>query len=796
MSVRVHAIAKEVGMTSKELMAVLADRGYEIKSASSTIDNITAESLIEEFKAKQAEEAEAAAPEEAVSESTPEETPEEEQEEPASAEAESKVEDAVVEDEADSSAATPIVKSREDVERERLEKLEAEAREKEAASSPKPAPVPVPVAPPPPAVSKPAPVMAPPPPTAGKAGVPPPPPMAKAATVPAPPSSPAPSGSGADSEAAGVVEGNVVTVKPPIVVRDFAGLIGLKPFQLISELMEMGIFASMNQSIEEDVARQIAHAKGFELEVKHRGEKAEPGQPKKQKEEISEDDESLLEARPPVVCILGHVDHGKTTLLDTIRQANVVSGEAGGITQHVGAYQIERNDRKITFLDTPGHAAFSKIRERGANLTDVAVLVVAADDGFMPQTDEALKFAQRAQGTIVVAINKMDVKGADPDKVKTHMQERGIASEDWGGEIVTVPISALKGENVDELLDMILLQADLMELKANPKAVPEGVVVEARQEVGRGPTATIIVQKGTLKVGDSIVCGPVFCKVKAMIDDRGEKLKAAPPSTPVNVLGWSGAPRAGDSFRKVKNEREARNLAEDAAHEEKLLADSAGKEGGVDALFAAIAKTKSTIYKVILRSDVRGSAEALKASLEEIKSDKVSLEIVQSDVGQITKNDVSLAGMSGADVIGFNVKLENGVMGEAKHQGVNVFQNNIIYEIIDLVKDNMAELLEPELHEKKVGRAEVRQIFGLGKGREVAGSMVMEGSVRRHAHARLLRGEEILAEGRIDTLRRFKDDVTEVKAGFECGIRLEGFDSYEEGDAIETYEIEKIRPDL
>ena len=597
-----------------------------------------------------------------------------------------------------------------------------------------------------------------------------------------------------------VVEGSLITVKPPIVVRDFATCIGLKPFQLISELMEMGIFASMNQTIDEEVARKIAKLKGFELEIKHRGEKAEVAQPKK-KEVVDENDEKFLKPRPPVVCILGHVDHGKTTLLDTIRKANVVSGEAGGITQHVGAYQIEHNGNKITFLDTPGHAAFSKIRERGANLTDVSVLVVAADDGFMPQTDEALKFAQRAQGTLVVAINKMDTKGADADKVKTQMQERSIPSEDWGGEVVTVPISALKGDGVEELLDMILLQAELMELKANPDAVSEGVIVEARQEVGRGPTATVIVQKGTLKVGDAIFCGSVYCKVKAMIDDQGNQVKQAPPSTPVNILGWSGVPESGSIFTRTKNEREARREAEEFAQLGKEVAsipeDEEGDENsGVDALFAAISRSKSTAYRVILKADVVGSLEALKGSLEMIASDKVILEILQSEIGQITKNDVKMAKTSGADVVGFNVKMENGVMGEAKHLDVRVFQNNIIYEIIDLVKDNMAELLEPELVEKKTGRAEVRQVFKVSKGRAVAGSMIMEGSIVRNKVARLSRNGEVLSEGKIDTLKRFKDDVTEVKAGFECGIRLDSFNDYEEGDVIETFEVEKIRPSL
>ena len=785
MSFRVHAIAKEVGITSKELVALLVERGYEIKSASSSIDNITAESLIEELKPAKSEEIVEAD----VAEPETDDKPDESDEEESSAD--------------EPPVAVPIVKSKQDIDRERLEKQEAEDRAKEA-SSPSASPnapelssdsgavalappPPTPVAPTPP---KPSTIMAPPPPSTGKPAEP----STSADTPAAATASPASSDS------------KTLLIKPPIVVREFAVLIGLKPFQLISELMEMGIFASMNQSIEEDIAQQIALGKGFELDIRHRGEKAETTKHKEQEAlKIAEDDESLLEPRSPIVCILGHVDHGKTTLLDTIRKANVVSGEAGGITQHVGAYQIERKGQKITFLDTPGHAAFSKIRERGANLTDISVLVVAADDGFMPQTDEALKFAQRAQGSIVVAINKTDVKGADIDKVKTHMQERGIPSEDWGGETVAVSISALKGENIEDLLDMILLQSEVMELKANPNAVAEGVVVEARQEVGRGATATVIIQKGTLKTGDIIVCDSVYCKVKAMLDDRGEQVNTAPPSTPVNILGWSDAPQSGGIFRKVKNDREARNLADDAVRDAKSklvsvpdVADGDEEEplSGVDALFAAIAKTKANSYKVILRADVRGSVEALKSSLEEIKSDKITLEVVQSEVGQITKNDIGMASMSKADVIGFNAKMENGVIGEAKHHGVKVFQNNIIYELIDLVKDNMADMLDSELVEKKTGRAEIREVFRISKGRDVAGSMVMEGSITRNASARLLRGGEVIGEGKIDTLKRFKDDATEVKAGFECGIRLEGSIKYEEGDAIETFEIEEIRPSL
>ncbi len=783
MSFRIHAIAKEINKTSKEVLEILAGRGYDLKSASSTIDNITAQSLIEEF------------------------IPEGEVESPKLEKETSGKVDSAPSEEVKPKTKAPIVKSKADLDREKREKEEAEnaqnkaedsevekgtdsaevtgpSAEKKEGSSISPSTV---VAPPPPAPSN-------------RASAPAPPTSAGKAAVPSPPVS-SQKDDPADEES-GVVEGNLIIVKPPIVVRDFAGFIGLKPFQLISELMEMGIFASMNQAIEEDVARRVAKVKGFELEIKHRGEKAETAE--KKKIVVDENDEKYLRPRAPVVCILGHVDHGKTTLLDTIRKANVVSGEAGGITQHVGAYQVSHNDQKITFLDTPGHAAFSKIRERGANLTDVAVLVVAADDGFMPQTDEALKFAQRSQGTLIVAINKTDVKGADPEKVKTQMQERSIPPEDWGGDVVTVPISALNGDKVDELLEMILLQAELMELKANPDANSEGVIVEARQEVGRGPTATVIVQKGTLKVGDSIQSGSVHCKVKAMIDDQGNQVKSAPPSTPVNILGWSGVPDAGAPYKKFKNEREARREAEEFDNESKIsipkssAEESLESEGtsGVDALFAAISKSKATTYQVILKADVRGSLEALEGSLEMIKSDKVILEVLQSEVGQITKNDIKMASTSSADILGFNVKLENGVMGEAKHMGIHIYQNNIIYEIIDLVKENMANLLEPELVEKKTGRAEVRQIFRVSKGRVVAGSMVMEGSIGRNKVARLMRSGKVIAEGKVETLKRFKDDATEVKAGFECGIRLDAFDKYEEGDFIETFETEKIAPVL
>lgn len=591
-------------------------------------------------------------------------------------------------------------------------------------------------------------------------------------------------------------------MKPPVVVRDFAAALGVKPFKLISELMEMGIFASMTQSLEEPIASKVAENHGFVLEIKHRGD-ASTQQAAKEKERAKQvkpdvDDAANLVTRPPVVCILGHVDHGKTSLLDAIRKAHVAEGEAGGITQHIGAYQIEHSGRKITFLDTPGHAAFSKMRARGANVTDIAILVVAADDGFMLQTDEALKHAQNAKVTLMVAVNKMDVKGANLDRVKTQMQERGIAAEDWGGETITVPVSAIKGTGITELLDYILLQADVLELKANPKAEASGVIIESQVDVGRGPLATVIVQRGTLKIGDALVCGPHWAKIRAMFDDQGNNLKEAPPSTPVRIIGWSGTPESGSQFRTVKNPREAEKLAEEVQHEVRKEASSQAsqpKNVSVEQLFADIAATQSKTLKVIVKTDVFGSSEAIRSVLEGIKSSKVSLEIVSTDVGLVTKNDVLMASASNAVVIGFNTKLENGVTPLAKHHKVRVETYGIIYELADKVRDMMADLLDPEIKEVRTGAAEVRATFPLAKG-FVAGCLVTEGKVTRNSRARVRRKKDSVYEGKVDTLKRFKDDANEVRAGLECGIKLDDFNGYEIGDVIEVFEIQKVRASL
>jgi translation initiation factor IF-2 len=660
------------------------------------------------------------------------------------------------------------------------------------AVAPAPAPAPkVALAPPPP----PPPRLAPPPPPHLPA--PRPPPLPGAPPPVAPPTPPPVTLHG---------EIKILHLKPPIVVRDFAAALGLKPFKLISELNQLVGFAAMNSTIEEPVAQKVAEKYGFLLEIKHRGDAAAQQAAAKEKKakKPEEDEAAQLAPRPPVVCILGHVDHGKTSLLDAIRQANVAAGEAGGITQHIGAYQIEHNGRKITFLDTPGHAAFTKMRARGASVTDVAVLVIAADDGFMPQTEEALKIALTEKENhperfaLVVAVNKMDVKGANLDQVKKQMQQRGIAPEDWGGDTITVPVSATKNQGIGDLLEMILLQTDVLELKANPKAEAAGVVIESEIDFGRGPLATVIVQRGTLRVGDAIVSGPNFAKVRAMFDDQGNKVKEAPPSTPVRVIGWTGTPESGALFRAAKNAREAEALAEEERLRLKKAATSAAaapKEVTVEQLFANIAATQAKVLKVLIKTDVFGSSEAVRTILEGIKSQKVQLEIVSIEVGLVTKTDVLMASAAGAVIIGFHTKLENGVTPLAKHHSVRVETYDIIYEMGDKVREMMADLLDPDIKENKTGAAEVRQVFPLAKG-FVAGCLVIEGKINRNSSARLRRGRDLVHEGRIATLKRFKDDANEVRAGLECGIKLDDFNGYAAGDVIECYEIVKVRAAL
>jgi translation initiation factor IF-2 len=590
---------------------------------------------------------------------------------------------------------------------------------------------------------------------------------------------------------------NVILIKPPIVVKQLATELGLKPHQLIAELMNYNIFANINQTIEPDIASKIAENHGFVLE-KERREKgggvhkveqvvvAPPPPVIEKKEE--------LKPRAPIITFMGHVDHGKTTLMDAIRKTRVAAGEAGGITQHIGAYSVDHNGATLTFIDTPGHAAFTAMRARGANVTDIVVLVVAADDGIMPQTIEAINHAKAAPHVkIMVAINKIDLPSANIDRAKKQLQEHGLTPEDWGGETIVCPVSATKGTGIDHLLEMIALQAEVMELKASPTAIPRGTVIEAQVEAGRGPTATVIVQMGTLRIGDPFICGHYSGKVKSLLDDRGKPVKEAPPSMPVKVLGFTGLPNAGDELLVMDSERSAKTLSE-----ERLLAKRADKltvpkRATLESLLEAAEGKK--VLRIVLKCDAQGSLEALVGALKQIESKKVDLEIIHSAVGPISESDILLASASNAVVVGFNVKVENMAVPAAKSEGVQVKLYSIIYELLDQIKEAMAGLLEPEHRETVIGHAEVKQVFQLSKG-IVAGCLATDGRIARAARARVLRRRQPVYDGGISTLRRFQDDVKEVRSGLECGIKLGDFSEYQVGDVIECYQLEAIAQKL
>ena len=589
----------------------------------------------------------------------------------------------------------------------------------------------------------------------------------------------------------------VIHIKPPIVVKQLAIELGLKPHQLIAELMTFNIFANINQTIEPDIASKITESHGFVLE-KERREKGggvhkveqvvvAPPPPVIEKEEE-------LKPRGPIITFMGHVDHGKTSLMDAIRKTRVAAGEAGGITQHIGAYSVNHNGAKITFIDTPGHAAFTAMRARGANVTDIVVLVIAADDGIMPQTIEAINHAKAAPHVkIMVAINKVDLPSANIDKVKKQLQERELTPEDWGGETIVCAVSATKGTGIDHLLEMMTLQAEVMELKASPTATPRGTVIEAQVEAGRGPTATVIVQMGTLKVGNPFICGDYSGKVKSLLDDRGQPIKKAGSSTPVKVLGFTGLPNAGDELLVMDSERSAKTLSE-----ERLVAKRADKlivpqRATLESLLEAADGKK--VLRIVLKCDAQGSLEALVGALEQIESKKIDLEIIHSAVGPISESDILLASASNAVVVGFNVKVENMAVSAAKREGVQVKLYSIIYELLDQIKEAMAGLLEPEHRETVIGHAEVKQVFELSRG-IVAGCLVTDGRIARAGRARVLRKRQPVYDGGISTLRRFQDDVKEVRSGLECGIKLGDFSEYQVGDIIECYQLEAVAQKL
>ncbi len=595
------------------------------------------------------------------------------------------------------------------------------------------------------------------------------------------------------------VDDKIVNLKPPIGVRDLAAALKLKPFEVIRDLMGMNIFVNLNQTVDVEVATAVCKRHGYTFEREKREKGAGVHKPVEKIIEPPKVPEkpksSELKLRPPIVAFLGHVDHGKTTLMDSIRKARVAAGEAGGITQHIGAYSVTHKEHTITFLDTPGHAAFTAMRARGANVTDIVVLVVAADDGIMPQTLEAISHAKAAKVQIIVAITKTDTPGANIDRVKGQLQEKGLTPEDWGGETICVPVAAIKGIGVDTLLESVLLVAEVAELKATEGGVARATVIEAQVDQGRGPTATLIVRTGTLKTGDAFICGNFSGKVKSLISDSNKPLKGALPSTPVKVVGFSGLPNAGDELVVMENERAANTLSEERLSALRLNKLSAPSRPTLENLFDTLADEQRKNLRLILKSDVQGSSEALVNSLKQIQSKKIDLELVHVAVGPITENDVLLAAASNAVVIGFNVKVENNAAATAKREGVQVKLFSIIYELLDQVKEAMAGLLDPETRESVVGHAEVRRVFDLTKGC-VAGSYVTDGRILRSGRARVLRGRQAIYDGGLSTLRRFQDDVKEVRNGMECGIKLGNFDEYEEGDIIECYILEKIPQQL
>jgi len=592
----------------------------------------------------------------------------------------------------------------------------------------------------------------------------------------------------------------IVHIKPPIIVKELAELMGLKPFLLIQDLMEMDVFANLSQSIEPEIAARVCEKHGFVFEKERREKgggvhKVEEVIEVPEVEDIEEVEDEKLSIRPPVVTFMGHVDHGKTSLLDAFRGSRVVSGEAGGITQHIGAYQVTRDDKTVTFIDTPGHAAFSEMRARGAMVTDIVVLVVAADDGLMPTTHEAIDHCRAANVPIVVAINKVDLPAADLNKVKGQLQENDLAPEDWGGETICMEVSAKEGTGLDELFELIHLQSEILELKANPEGAARGIVIEARTEPGKGPTATLVVQSGTLNVGDAFICGSHSGKVKALLNDKGERVQSAGPSTPIEVVGYSGVPNVGDELIEMDSERNAKKLSGERIDQHRQDKLQPQQKSALETLFANIEQGKKAVLKLIIKADVQGSLQAIEKSLTDIESDKISVDILRQGAGPITEADVLLASASDAILIGFNTKVEAKAQPIVKREGVQVKLFSIIYELIDQVKESMLGMLDPETRENVIGHAKVLEIFKLSSGK-VAGCVVTNGRIGRKARARVLRDKVPIYDGGFATLRRFKDEVKEVKNGLECGIKLGKFNDYQKDDIIECYELEKLEQTL
>jgi translation initiation factor IF-2 len=577
-----------------------------------------------------------------------------------------------------------------------------------------------------------------------------------------------------------------ITFTESLTVAELAKKLHREPSEIIKKLFLLGVMATINQSLDKDAIELIAGEYGVEVEEEIKIDITDL-----ENYFVEEEGANLVE-RPAVVTIMGHVDHGKTTLLDSIRNTKVTAGEAGGITQHIGAYQVVEKDKKITFLDTPGHAAFTTMRARGARITDITILVVAADDGVKPQTIEAISHAKAAEVPIIVAVNKMDKEAANPDRVMQELTEYGLVPEAWGGETIFVPISALKGEGIDTLLEMILLVAEVEEYKANPKRNAVGTVIEAQLDKGRGSVATLLVQNGTLKIGDPIVVGNTFGRVRAMVNDLGRRVKEAGPSTPVEVTGLSDVPQAGDRFAVLNDEKTARQVGESRAQQAVMAQRGEKSRVTLETLFEQMKQGELKDLNLIVKADVQGSAEALSASLQKIEVEGVKVKIIHSAVGAITESDISLAAASNAIVIGFNVRPDVNAKRAAEAESVDVRLHRIIYKVMEEIETAMKGMLDPEFAEKVIGQAEVRQTFKVSKVGTIAGSYVTDGKITRNSGIRLIRDGVVIFEGAIDDLKRFKDDAKEVSQGYECGITIKNFNDVKEGDIIEAYIMEEV----
>ncbi len=582
-----------------------------------------------------------------------------------------------------------------------------------------------------------------------------------------------------------------IHIKSPIIVKQLADTIGKKPNEIVLALMNLGVMASMNQTVDKDVAVKLCKEFGISLHV----DKRDSANSQEEEEDDIEDEANLVE-RPPVVTFMGHVDHGKTSLQDAVRKTHVVKGEAGGITQHIATSLVEHNGQKIAFVDTPGHAAFSEMRKRGAKVTDIVILVIAADDGFKPQTVEAMNHALKAGVPIIVAINKMDLPAANPDKILLEMQQNELMSEDWGGDVGTVRVSAETGEGIDNLLDRILLEAEVMELKANPNGKVKATVIESQIETGFGATTNVIINNGTIKVGTALVCGEYSGKVRSLLDERDNKIVSAGPSEPVKIVGLNGAPLAGTIGKECKDEKEAKKLATSTISMNRLNKLSSKAGTTMEDLFDQMHEESKKELKVIIKADTQGSAEAIASSLNELPNDKVRIEIIQNTVGSITENDVTLASTSGAVLVGFHVKINTGVNQIAKKENVEIRLYSIIYELIADITEALEGKLDPTKREEALGEARILQVFKRTKGLNICGSYMESGYARVGSKARVIREGDIIFNGDVRSIRRFKDQVKEVKAGLECGILLDNFLDFEEGDRMQFYEVKLSKTKL